>query len=287
MLLFDTYLLWKKISHSIRRSIVGKRELHVRNYSYAVDALPKKLPKTIWIYWDKPIDEAPLFVQYAIKSWIAKNPDWRIEVLNDQILPYLVRFEEPIGERKVQGRSDAIRLALLQKYGGVWVDATCACVRPLNEWLPPLMQTGFFAFPETYPGRIIQSWFLAAAPDNYLVDRWANAALLYYGRDGKVGHYFWVMHLFEYLIRKDRRAAAIWEATPKISAKGPSLLKRILTQKDLAEAVPIEVDLGAIPLLKISSTTETDEPELQQAMLEKRDVDLQKMVDALMKRSEA
>jgi len=283
MLVFDAFLLWKKISHSIRRSIVGKRELHVQNYSYTIDALPRRLPRIIWIFWDKPLEEAPPFVRYAVQSWKTKNPQWVVRVLDNDTLPSWATIQEATDQRKIQGRSDAIRLALLKEHGGLWVDATCACVKPLDEWLVPLMQSGFFAFPDTYPGRIIQSWFLAAAPQNYLVERWCDVALRYYSKPGKLGHYFWVMHLFEYLIKTDKRAAAIWASTPKVSGKGPSLLKRIITQKDLAEAIPATIDLTTIPVLKISSSTKSDDPEFVEALAQQRDIDLRKMIAPLLK----
>lgn len=279
MPLFDAFLIWKKVAHSIRRTVVGKRKLHVQNYNWAIDALPKAVPPIIWMYWDKPLDQAPPFVTYAIDSWKSKNPGWTVRVLDDNSLHDWIDVPQAGSARKIQGRSDAIRLALLQRYGGLWIDATCACVRPLDEWLPPLMTAGFFAFPDSYPGRIIQSWFLAAAPDNYLVDRWARLALRYYSKKGKLLHYFWVMHLFEYMLIKDRKAARIWASVPKLSAKGPLLPKRIVTQRDLAELIPANVDLSAIPVLKISSGTKTVDPELMEALAANRDIDLRKMAD--------
>lgn len=282
MLAFDAFLIWKKISHSVRRSIVGKRKLHDQNYNFAVDALPKELPRIVWIFWDKPLISAPAFIKYAVQSWIDKNPGWEVRVIDNITLPTWVDIPNPFDQRKVQGRSDAIRLALLTEYGGVWVDASCACVVPLDHWLPSLMQSGFFAFPDTYPGREVQSWFLAASPDNHLTRKWCELALRYYGRDGKLGHYFWVMHLFEYLIRTDRRAANIWAMTPKVSGKGPALLKRVITQKRLAQEIPATVNLSAIPMLKISSGTRTDDPEIQSAIVEHRDIDIRKMVEPLL-----
>jgi mannosyltransferase OCH1-like enzyme len=38
------------------------------------------------------------------------------------------------------------RLCLLRTHGGVWVDATVFCRRPLDEWLPEHAASGFFAF---------------------------------------------------------------------------------------------------------------------------------------------
>jgi len=39
-----------------------------------------------------------------------------------------------------------VRILLLHEFGGIWVDATLLCNRPLDEWLPSTMTEGFFAF---------------------------------------------------------------------------------------------------------------------------------------------
>lgn len=278
ILLFDALLIWKKVAHSIRRTFVGKRKLHVQNYNWAVDALPKALPKTIWIYWDKPLNQAPPVVQAAVASWVRHNQGWEVRLLSDENVEKLVALPQAGGPRKIQWKADLIRVALLRDHGGVWADASSFCQMPLDNWLPSLMQSGFFAFPDTYPGRRMQNWFLAAQPGNYLVTRWAERMERYYARKGKLLHYFWVMYMFEYVVRTDRKAALIWNFTPKISMKGPLLLKRLMTQKDLAEPIPRTVDLSAIPVLKVSSEGGDGNPEWQNALAEKRDIDLAKMV---------
>jgi hypothetical protein len=284
MLLFDAFLISKKIAHSIRRTFIGKRELHVRNYGFSFEAMPKKIPRTIWIYWDKPIEYAPPVVGAAIATWSRKNPSWTVKILNDDNIAEFVQLPQPKSPRKIQWKADLIRVSLLRDYGGVWVDATTFCIKPLDEWLPPLMQSGFFAFPDTYPGRVMQNWFMAASPENYLVERWSQMMMRYYQKRGKLHHYFWVMYMFEYLVRTDKKAAAIWNFTPKVSGKGPSLLKRLLTQQDLAEAIPSTVDEHAIPVLKISSSNMSRDQEFNNAVIEGRDIDLRKMAESLLEK---
>lgn len=279
MLIFDAFLLYKKVTHSLRRTFVGKRNLHVQNYGFAFEKAPKRLPRIIWIFWDKPLEEAPEVVRASVDSWQRKNPNWQLQVLSDSNIGDYVTIPEASNPRKPQWKADLIRVALLSKYGGVWVDATTFCAIPLDEWLPPLMQSGFFAFPDTYPGRVMQNWFLAATPGNHLVERWEESMFRYYQKPGKLFHYFWVMYMFEFVIRLDSRAADVWDQTPKISAKGPALLKRIITQKDLAQPIPEHVDLNAIPVLKISSGTKTDDAEFLEAIMQRRDIDLRKMID--------
>ena len=61
-------------------------------------------------------------------------------------------------------RANVLRMELLARHGGVWVDATCFCVRPLDEWLPAQMSSGFFAFARPARSRLLANWFLAARP---------------------------------------------------------------------------------------------------------------------------
>ncbi|WP_457583568.1 capsular polysaccharide synthesis protein [Ensifer canadensis] len=172
-----------------------------------------------------------------------------------------------------------IRISFLWDYGGVWVDATTFCIKPLDEWLPPLMENGFFAFPDNYPGRTMGISFLAAKPQNYLVSMWLRLMVRYYSKRGKLLHYFWVMYLFEYIVRTDRKARAIWDATPKLSSKGPIHLKRVLTQPDLLESIPAQIDYSAIPWLKISSDTKLSNQEMLWAIESGEDIDLFKVAE--------
>ena len=56
--------------------------------------------------------------------------------------------------------ADQIRIEILHLHGGVWADATTICAKPLDEWLPERMGTGFFAFERPAQDRMIASWFL-------------------------------------------------------------------------------------------------------------------------------
>jgi mannosyltransferase OCH1-like enzyme len=132
MLIFDLFMRWKKIMHSIRRSIVGKRRFNDRVFSCGFEDLPKKLPKIIWIYWNKPIEDAPSIVHYAVDTWVRKNPSWDVRVLSDASVADFVDIPPHRVDRKIQWRADLIRMALLRDYGGVWVDATTFCARPLE-----------------------------------------------------------------------------------------------------------------------------------------------------------
>jgi hypothetical protein len=149
--------------------------------------------------------------------------------------------------------SDVVRIALLERYGGVWVDGTLFCARPLDEWLPELVETGFFAFGNPEP-RVVASWFLAAAPGNYVIEHWSREAAAYWNGRTERDEYFWFHYLFAAATRNDRRFGEIWESTPRVSSDGPhyfesyaETLPRAITARERAL-----VRAGEIPCLKLT-----------------------------------
>jgi len=140
--------------------------------------------------------EAPEIVHACRRSWEALNPGWTVVPLSEKTAFDILRESEVIPsvsgkELQPEALSDCIRIALLRRHGGVWADATAYCLKPLDDWLFQNMQSGFFAFANPGPDRLISSWFLAAEPHSRIVSIWATAVENYwsarYERDG----YFW------------------------------------------------------------------------------------------------
>ncbi len=127
------------------------------------------LPRTIYFLWYQGLDQAPLVVRKCLELWKEKNPSWEIVVLDRDSLGCHVRLEVPddkLARLEKNHLADLVRVYLLAGHGGVWVDATVYCMRPLDEWLHECMGSGFFCFHRPGPDRLISSWFLAAAKGN-------------------------------------------------------------------------------------------------------------------------
>lgn len=253
MIIFELFLTIKNISHSIRRSIKGKASLKAENYNPRYDTMSRKLPKTIWVYWHTELEDAPELVKLGLRSWEHMNPGWSVTFVTESNLADFIEPPVSTVPRKLQWRADVIRLALLARYGGVWVDITSFCMKPLDHWLPTVMESGFFAFPDLYPGRLVNNAFLAAEPGEYLTSKWSRLMYTYFGKRGKLLHYFWCMHLFEFIILTDSRARGIWHKTPKLRSRGAMLLKRMTSERALYTPIPDNADLSAITWQKLSS----------------------------------
>jgi Capsular polysaccharide synthesis protein len=245
--------------------------------------------KIIWFLWFQGLQNAPYTVRKCHESWRARNPDWQVICLDETSLTDFASLDYRAGNiagLSLQHRADLLRLDLLAHHGGVWADSTCFCVQPLDDWLPAMMNSGFFAFSRPGPDRIISNWFLAAQPDNVLVSRlfarmldyWKGTAfdqdnrevarkaltrLLRHSartrawwfsapiRNWVAASPYYAFHYgLEKLIRDDPECAEVWRQTPKISADGPHRLYRAGLLGSASAQLRAEIDRGEVPVYK-------------------------------------
>ncbi|MGH3156983.1 MAG: capsular polysaccharide synthesis protein [Streptosporangiaceae bacterium] len=254
-----------------------------------VEGTTRAIPQTIWVLWFQRLDKAPYVVRKCHESWVAKNPGWQVVTLDDETLPRYASADYHAGNLAtmlLQHRSDLVRLDLLTRHGGAWIDATCCCVQPLDDWLWPNTRSGFFAFDRPGYDRLISSWFLAAEPKNVLMSRLYDQMLAYWGdhplRGARqqfkvkalthllrrtprtrgwwfsrpvtdwlvIAPYYALHYGFEKLIRDDPDCARIWEQTPKISALPSHRLHEVGLLSPVSDAVRSEIDRRTTPLYK-------------------------------------
>ena len=113
---------------------------------------------------------------------------------------------DPTKSITFQSRSDIIRLALLNRYGGVWADSTMLCLEPLDSWLPKdnNMQSGLWMYHGNggrfVPGTGPASWFIISLPGSqpggYMIQRWKAACDAYWHtrtETGQLSHWMDVL----------------------------------------------------------------------------------------------
>ncbi|MGR2766048.1 capsular polysaccharide synthesis protein [Photobacterium ganghwense] len=148
--------------------------------------------KTVWMFWDSGLENAPEVVKLSYRTWVNLNPDYTVVLLDNQnIQDYLgfdfsaicSLFSVDLG---AAGKSDLLRLYLLNRFGGVWADATTFCKKPLSQWLD-IDSSGFFAFREKFSDdRTLVSWFLVSTPGNSIVQALLLDSLQYLLKPRKI-----------------------------------------------------------------------------------------------------
>jgi hypothetical protein len=148
------------------------------------------IPKIIWGYWDTGIENAPDIVQKSIKNWKKNNPDWEINILNENNLQEYINtdiFDKIIVKDSIkQKKADLIRLLLLKKYGGIWVDASIFLSESLN-WVLQLQKEKnvdivcFYQekYTTDYQNPVIENWFIASTKNNKFINLWLEDFFFY------------------------------------------------------------------------------------------------------------
>ena len=193
-----------------------------------------RLPKVLWTLWLQGWGQAPQVPRRCLENMRLANPDWRVEALDresleDHLPPRTLAELDALTGTPTE-YSDLVRLALLQRHGGVWMDATCVCAVPLNAWIHDVTRVGFFAFSRPGPQRELASWFLCARPGDAVVDALLSASLGYWRARDVPHDYFWMHDLFGTLILHHATVAERWSRVPKLSARhrfhyGPAALR--------------------------------------------------------------
>lgn len=170
--------------------------------------------KTIYFFWYQGIENAPKIVKQCLKSWKYYNPTWNIVLLEQSnYKSYLDTYDIKLLDKMLQDKiviyriSDIMRLMLLYKHGGLWVDSTCFCNCSLDNWLSSCIKyNGIFLFENLTPiHKKISNWFIYSEKEHYLINKWIIAALNYY--DSLPQQYkdiYFIFHdIFEHLCEED------------------------------------------------------------------------------------
>jgi len=158
-------------------------KLNPNNFTNTYD-----LPKIVWSYWGtNDLNNIPLSVKQILndRNEKLKSKNWNIKMLNDiSIYEYINKDEFPLNylELSIQAQSDWIRLKLLQKYGGLWLDASLIIndIDSLERiYQDTLLEksylTAFYLEARTSnndPYTFIESWFIMAPLKSNIINKW-------------------------------------------------------------------------------------------------------------------
>lgn len=137
------------------------------------------IPKIIWAYWQQT--PPSYFVNGCINNWRFFAYDHEIRFINPSTLNiWLDKDSIPsiFDTLPAYRKADWIRLQLLKKYGGIWIDASTLLTQDL-KWLHDIQKNnkseyvGFYfnGFTAHKDQPIVENWFMAATPNSsFIID---------------------------------------------------------------------------------------------------------------------
>lgn len=193
-----TNKLLKRMRKKYKRDIIEYKNKSISNN------LEHIASNKIWMYWGQGIENAPELVRKCYDSIKENLPDKEIVMLNDSTYMKYVTFPKYIQEKIDLGIitkthfSDLLRLELLIKYGGTWVDSTVYCSGKNYEEF--MFDSDLFFFQCLKPGldghaTCISSWFLTAKTNNKVLLLTRELLYKYWSKHNKMIDYF-LLHDF-------------------------------------------------------------------------------------------
>ena len=180
-----------------------------KKYKYVLEKMPDNILQNersnkIFVCWLQGFETAPLVVKKCLTSVKKYLKEYEIVELDSNNLFNYVSFPDYIIEKRKKKIisdahfSDLLRLELLIKYGGIWMDATVLCTSPnIPKYIT---DSDLFLYQCLKPGKdghtiAISNWFISAKANNTLLT--ATKRLLYeYWKKNNFAIDYYIFHIF-------------------------------------------------------------------------------------------
>lgn len=215
-----------KTKQKLEKKYRGMLEEFDRHYDRSV---PHKSSKEVWICWFQGIENAPELVQKCYQSVKKNISDREIILITSENMYDYVSFPKPIQDKIDAGiikgahLSDLLRIELLLRYGGTWLDSTVFCSG--NNIPSYMLDSELFMFQCLKPGRdghctVISNWFITARTNNRMLYLVRGLLYSYWEKNNKLDDYF-IFHVFfqmciEYCSEEWNRVIPVSNSTPHI-----------------------------------------------------------------------
>lgn len=170
--------------------------------------------RPVFTYWHQGFAQAPAIVRRCHESMQQHTAPGRLHELDASNLGFYsglpTQVVRDIGTNYTH-LSDLVRLDVLSRFGGVWLDATCLLTGDAINAEPSLTHQNFFVF--NYSGPRIGTWFMASRPGGYSTLMLREAMILWWERERRLLDYFQLHYMLEMLYWFDERFASEWDTS--------------------------------------------------------------------------
>lgn len=129
------------------------------------------IEKIIHTFWNGPSNTV---AELCINRMRAVHPGWVLIVWN--VKDFVDKggdLCDGFNSLSIQHQGDWIRMCLLCKYGGVWLDSTCVCVKPVTEWID-FESSNVIGFEAPFGDGNLENWAFACPKNHPLMLAWKD-----------------------------------------------------------------------------------------------------------------
>lgn len=186
----------------------------------------------VWVCWFQGEDKAPDLVRACINSIRKMYMDCDVVVLTDRNIKEYVQMPKYIIEKRKKGiisaqhYSDLLRIELLCKYGGLWLDATVLCTSSdITEGLfdlPLFVYKGMDLLRKDIMPTIASNWLIYAHSNQKILLLTRKLLHMYWQETNDIDDYY-IFHIFFAL--SARRYIEEWNEVPMFNNCNPHTLQ--------------------------------------------------------------
>lgn len=226
----------------------------------------------VYTFWNSPIEQAPPLVQACIAEIRRRHPD--LHVLDGHSARDLADIPDAVAAALETDHpahfSDFVRVSVLDRHGGIWVDATCWAPAPLPAAVAPLLTAG--ALYPRWTRHQIGNWFIAAVAGTPLIRLQRLALEAWWTSGGGIPDYFLYHRIFEVLQDLVPEFHGQWDAVPNLSSAASHLLQlgmmqpyspdamRLVAGASIVQKLSYKYDADAVPAGSVLARLVSGEP---------------------------
>lgn len=170
-----------------------------------------KASNKVWVCWFQGIENAPQLVQRCYRSLKENLTDREIILITADNMYEYVEIPDYIIKKWENGQiththmTDLMRLELLLKYGGMWLDATVLCTRNSDNIPRYYFDSDLFLYQSLKPGRdgnaqYISSWLISAKTNNKILSAVKYLCYEYWKNNNSMMDYFLLHDFFSIVL---------------------------------------------------------------------------------------
>jgi len=143
----------------------------------------KSKPMKIWMYWENlPGSQMPVYLKMCYEVAIKNCLECEVILVTPETLSkYLPNIPFDLNKIRLKAdkvspialKADYIRIALLEKYGGVWVDIDCIIFTDLGPLVRDiLVEYDFYSMRKTETNNVVSNGFMASRQQGTVVSQY-------------------------------------------------------------------------------------------------------------------